>query len=461
MRLKATLLVALLAWLPGRPGAAQSSVLNRVGAGARAAGMGNAFVALSDDGTAASWNPAGLAQLRKPEAALVFGSFEDAYELDGFRSPDGLYAYSPRHFQYTTGSIEFAALAVPFRLFGKPVTAQASWRRLYQLSSQYDEEIAKTPTRAGSGLPSSLLRLDRDSKGDVDLASLALGVRLSRRTLFGFSWDFVRGRWDQSTTSIATPGEQAPSDFASISIGSHITGGGPSLGLLLTHEKLSVGAVYHFPIWHDYELTQSAVSNSAPPLRADGAPGTRFRFPESFALGVAWQPNADWTLSADTTRDRWSLMTVDRPPGSAVPVNFFDRLPTELTSTRDTLSLNLGAERLLRGNAHVIPLRFGVAWEPQGPMDALTRDPVDVLMLAGGLGFNTNRVKLDAAAQVRFTRYRVLEALSPSAIGDGDYVPDAEGTAQLREWRLRLSLIVRVTDTERLKGLLKKVFVGS
>jgi hypothetical protein len=45
--------------------------LNRPGSGARAAGMGNAFIAVSDDGTAASWNPAGLSQLRKPELSLV------------------------------------------------------------------------------------------------------------------------------------------------------------------------------------------------------------------------------------------------------------------------------------------------------------------------------------------------------------------------------------------------------
>ena len=46
--------------------------LNRAGSGARAAGMGDAFIAVSDDGTAASWNPAGLAQLRQPEFSLVY-----------------------------------------------------------------------------------------------------------------------------------------------------------------------------------------------------------------------------------------------------------------------------------------------------------------------------------------------------------------------------------------------------
>src|SRR3989338_2646899 len=50
------------------------SSLNPVGSGARAIGMGGAFIAIADDATAASWNPAGLVQLEKPEISAV-GSF--------------------------------------------------------------------------------------------------------------------------------------------------------------------------------------------------------------------------------------------------------------------------------------------------------------------------------------------------------------------------------------------------
>src|SRR5260370_42407017 len=42
-----------------------------IGAGARGLGMGGAFIAVADDGTAASFNPAGLAQLRRTELAIV------------------------------------------------------------------------------------------------------------------------------------------------------------------------------------------------------------------------------------------------------------------------------------------------------------------------------------------------------------------------------------------------------
>ncbi|MBK5257140.1 MAG: hypothetical protein JJE39_14010 [Vicinamibacteria bacterium] len=42
-----------------------------VGTGARGLGMGGAFIAVADDGTAASFNPAGLSQLRRSEISLV------------------------------------------------------------------------------------------------------------------------------------------------------------------------------------------------------------------------------------------------------------------------------------------------------------------------------------------------------------------------------------------------------
>src|SRR6266536_3122428 len=42
------------------------------GSGARALGMGGAFLARADDATAASWNPAGLSYLRLPEVSFVY-----------------------------------------------------------------------------------------------------------------------------------------------------------------------------------------------------------------------------------------------------------------------------------------------------------------------------------------------------------------------------------------------------
>src|SRR5438093_9310257 len=49
---------------------AQANVV--LGSGARALGMGGAFLARADDATAASWNPAGLSYLRLPEISFVY-----------------------------------------------------------------------------------------------------------------------------------------------------------------------------------------------------------------------------------------------------------------------------------------------------------------------------------------------------------------------------------------------------
>jgi len=43
----------------------------KLGAGARAAAMGEAFTAVADDVTAAYWNPAGLTQIKSPEISLM------------------------------------------------------------------------------------------------------------------------------------------------------------------------------------------------------------------------------------------------------------------------------------------------------------------------------------------------------------------------------------------------------
>lgn len=42
-----------------------------LGSGARALGMGGAFLARADDATAASWNPAGISYLRRPEVSVL------------------------------------------------------------------------------------------------------------------------------------------------------------------------------------------------------------------------------------------------------------------------------------------------------------------------------------------------------------------------------------------------------
>src|SRR5689334_7351543 len=72
MKLKYSILAAGLMLAPGLAQAAfdKGGVL---GVGARAVGMGSAFVAIADDSSAPFWNPGGLTQLPKMELSAFFG----------------------------------------------------------------------------------------------------------------------------------------------------------------------------------------------------------------------------------------------------------------------------------------------------------------------------------------------------------------------------------------------------
>ncbi|MBN1948776.1 MAG: hypothetical protein JW784_03460, partial [Candidatus Cloacimonetes bacterium] len=61
---------------------AQNVNFNLTGAGARAAGMGGAFIGVADDATAIVWNPAGLTLLERPEASVVTRFIADTYTLE-------------------------------------------------------------------------------------------------------------------------------------------------------------------------------------------------------------------------------------------------------------------------------------------------------------------------------------------------------------------------------------------
>ncbi len=72
-----------------------SSSPNPVGSGARAVGMGSAFIAIADDATAASWNPGGLIQLERPELVDRWLLLLEAGRLLIFLTPRGSHETTP------------------------------------------------------------------------------------------------------------------------------------------------------------------------------------------------------------------------------------------------------------------------------------------------------------------------------------------------------------------------------
>lgn len=447
-------LLLLVSLLAGASAAAQSIVFTRSGSGARAAGMANAFIAVSDDGSAASWNPAGLGQLRKPELSVVSTTSGITLRAEGFRTRDDLSAFTNARSSYQNTYLDFASLAVPVTLWGKPVTFQGAWRRLYTLDYRELVSLDREPL-APEAPPPARIDANNDVLGSVDLVSMAGAVKLTSRLALGGSFNIWRGRWTQDGSVTETPlAGDGLADFLTSSGTNRVRGNNVSLGLMLTYPRWSVGLLHQLPVHASFRSTAAFTRSGEAPPSIPAFDGT-LRFPNAFGGGVAWRPATRWTVALDLSWDNWRDASVKSPETGEL--NLFDNLPKNLTSTRDTLSVNAGAEHLFSGDGYVVPFRFGAAWEPQGARSPFTRDPVNYVMLAAGTGYNTNSLKFDAAFQFRWAHFRDGADFGIVEPGPAT-LPSAVGERASREWRLKLSLILRITDTDKLRRTIRRVF---
>ena len=121
-----------------------------VGSGARALGRGGAFVAVADDATAASWNPAGLVQLERPEASFVY---RFSRETDEHRSRSDDYAVGRDEF--SNDALNYLSVAVPFRCLERNWVFSANYQEAYDFTQRFEADITSQSTRSQSEVQSA------------------------------------------------------------------------------------------------------------------------------------------------------------------------------------------------------------------------------------------------------------------------------------------------------------------
>jgi hypothetical protein len=427
-----------------------------LGSGARAYGMGGAFLARADDATAASWNPAGLSYLRLPELSLVgaVNSFDISrgFDSDTFRGH----------------TIDFAAFTWPVAFGGVRGATQLSYQRAISFDGSRHVAVHNVTTGALE------VQDDGHSSGGFDVFALGAGLRLTRSLRLGFTVNRWLDGYDQSLTRYILKDTRRPRrDFQ---LDFRTRGWSGNFGAMWSPvESLNVGLVYKTACRADVRLKKSRVDPwmsgvqvEEVTLNSGFEPDAGLDLPASSGVGLSWRPHDTFTISADLTLTRWSKariyhyfdLTATAPDNDPLPPNTYPQLqypsllavptpndpsdPLALASQRDKQELRVGAEYVLIKGQFKVPLRAGYFNDRQISADSNGSAPHFDGFTAGA-GIVLGSVLLDVAYVYEFGSYYVSAGTSNGDELDGTVSPPTPATQRnaLTTHRLFASVIYR------------------
>jgi len=347
-----------------------------VGSGARALGKAQAFIAVADDATAASYNPAGLVQLQQPEVSVV-GAYFIRLERQDVTQP-GIGVDN----QTLDGAhLNYLSAVYPFRLLGRNVAVSLNYQRLFDLKGATD---VASPFATIDGLQ----RVRSRQEGGLFTISPAVAVQVTPTFSVGAAFniwpDLFGNGWKQDVT---VRGEgfvaSGPRTFPFVSNGRisedfSFQGFNVIMGLLWNITPVfTLGGVVRTPF--TARLTRQHASSLTVTLQDGSAPVTTSNafterldldMPLSYGVGLAARLSDNLTLSLDVSRVHWSdfklqesrrtdvLLVENGAPsgkGRAVLGGQAD----------DTTSVRLGAEYLWMQPKLIIPFRAGFFYDPE------------------------------------------------------------------------------------------------
>ncbi|MGR3319728.1 MAG: OmpP1/FadL family transporter [Candidatus Anammoxibacter sp.] len=405
------------------------------GSGARALGLGGAFIAVADDATAASWNPAGLIRLERPEASIV-GSYLLA-DQDFSAGNSGLGNMLDNE-DVGRWDVNFLSIAYPFRFLRKNFVAALNYHQI--LDFHQDISLNQRTNRRKTAREDSLFfnnKVDFKSSGGIGALSPGIAMLLFPKLSFGltvniFDDEFFNSHGWTETTSVSgngfSKGIPVSTSFRKKTSSRDYHGVNVTLGMMWDvwereDKFLTFGAVFHSPYTARFDERTKGFTQ----VTLGGIEGDLFSFSEKSRIKVDWPMSAGigfgfrytdaLSFSLDVTWTDWSewvqkTKTGDIPPINTRPIGG----GSEHDEIDDTYAVRFGTEYLMFREKEVIAFRGGLFYEPRpslgtpsefdrngNPID-FNGDPTDVWGFSLGVGVTTKRFSLDAAYQFRYVR---------------------------------------------------------
>ncbi|MEW6379904.1 MAG: hypothetical protein AB1611_09900 [bacterium] len=387
-----------------------TSSLNPVGSGARALGMGGAFIAFADDATAASWNPAGLKNLLRPEMSIV-GQYDNRRESFSFSDSPG----ASNEYGISSEYLNYLSLAYPFRWQDRNFVFSLNYQNLYSLNRKMNYQWQDENPQGASSMT---YEVTYRQEGSLKAASPAIAAFLTRTVSLGLTLNFWSDKFGDNgwvedyrkSGKGIKRGEKCESteefkDRYSFS------GFNTNIGLLWDiRPSVTLGAVVKTPftarLRHEGKSLNHTI-NPDTPLQDNpvySPPSTdeqKLSMPLSYGLGLAVRPSDRLIFDLDLARTEWNGYVLRDAEGRKIdPVTC---KPKEQSSIKPTHQVRLGGEYVFLLKKTTFSSRFGLFYDPE----PAAKNPDDFSGFSLGLGMLLGRlapVSFDVAYQYRVGR---------------------------------------------------------
>ena len=402
---------------------------NPVGSGARALGQGNAFIAVADDATAASWNPGGLSQLERPELSLAietvrrregtfFGNMADADSSDTLRLND----------------FNYISIGFPF-FWHRNMVLYLNYMKLYNFNKTLSYPYAQD---FGGGLTVDE-NFSFEQSGDFSVVGPAFGIDVTAKLSLGVALNIWNDSLTGSSSFYKTTRRTGTISFAGlqdrytllaenrfrVDRGYSVALG----GLYRLSRAWAFGAVFKpgYTLGIDHRRTQTYEQvgtlnpHTDPPIDETG--DADLHFPTIVGTGIAWRPSDTVTVSTDLTWTNWSQYSLHENGQDTNPIT---GQGVDRSRLNDTVTVRLGTEYVFVLRKCLIPIRCGVGYDPAPAVGGT--DDFYTVSLGGGL--QAGRFMIDIAYEFRWGNNV-----------NGDSFQGLDATQDVRRHRILASVI--------------------
>lgn len=414
------------------PDMTMNATPNPVGSGARALGLGGAFISVADDATAASWNPGGLIKLKRPEVSFVVSYFSGDMEYNTSFIDGDIEDLTPGQRR-----LNYISIAYPFYLFKRNMVFSLNYQHLYEFSIDtfYNWRYhIEDPISGLTIINMPELSSRKTQRGLLSTLSPAFAIQITPSLYVGLSanlwldeplnnyWEnlnIVEGEGTYLGERIKTFSELYERyEFDGLDI-FDFTCFNTNLGFLWKAMPwFALGGVIKTPFnaqirrkfqhafIEEYPDNPAKNTNFSDTLIED----LTLKMPLSYGFGSSFHLSDIFLIALDLYRTHWEDYLIIYPSGERrSPINNKSK---HEASIKTTTQIRLGLEYLVDYPKRVFPVRTGIFYDPE-PSSGEADDFYGV-SLGGGYLFGD--FVFDIAYQYRFGKKKKAEFIQGEEI---------------------------------------------